>query len=343
MNKSTYDPFSKYIPSVFVICSPFQALCAIAAIRNLEISDYKIILMLGNQQRDYQLLRLLEFYSVEYEKLVLSNFFRRLKYYLPPLISKKSDYKRLFVGDFRQHLFVRVGMCYVSNYSSIVYLDDGVASLPLLNGLTHLTTKMRLFQKLNYAYMALHHINREFNLYTIYDGITNSNYNIRINNFESVFNCISEQSENQRGIYVIGTVLEAYCAGAMITKEQVLSELKVVLNELTINNKDEIKYVAHGRDNGELTRPLCEELNIDFIRPDMTIEMYLLVNRLLPRLIVGFNSTALYNLKKMLPTSTVRNILFLPKKRNNLCIEREYIAEYFERNNIETEERIVAV
>lgn len=34
--------YSKHIPSVFAVSSPFQILCAAAAIKQLEITEYKM-------------------------------------------------------------------------------------------------------------------------------------------------------------------------------------------------------------------------------------------------------------------------------------------------------------
>ena len=36
------NPFEKGIPSLFIVGSPFQALCAIEAIHSFEINEYKV-------------------------------------------------------------------------------------------------------------------------------------------------------------------------------------------------------------------------------------------------------------------------------------------------------------
>ena len=67
MNK-IIDPFSMSTPSVFVVWSPFQILCAVSAIRQFAIKDYLLLVRLyKGDARNQQILNILNKYELRYK------------------------------------------------------------------------------------------------------------------------------------------------------------------------------------------------------------------------------------------------------------------------------------
>lgn len=335
------NPFALSTPSVFVITSPFQAMCCRAAIKNLQIKDYKIIFSLGGTDRNKQTKRFLETYSMQYDILNIHGKFQQLSYYFYALYPRRSKYKRLFIGDFRQHLFIKVGLTLVSDGSPIVCLDDGNITVSLLNNTFRSTPKLQCIELMNSLYKKIRRIEPKKNLYTIYSDISNEKFNIKENNLAGVLTN-KPKYDIKSGIYVIGTYLEIYCSDLKITRNDLLAGIESVFVELKEKySSQQIIYIPHGRDNGQFTKPLCDKFGIDFQRPEMMVELHIAEKQEYPFLIVGFNSSALYNLKKMMPECSVNNILILPQRENPAVLENRSVSKYYQSNDIPCREIIV--
>ena len=119
------QPFQQSTPSIFVVTSPFQALCAFNAIKAFEITDYRFYLALIEDIRNEQLFTLFQQQGIAYEVVNIENLTRsdRLQFLLPHF----SRYKRLFIGDARNISQYFIGLSKVSNGGCMVYLDVVVA------------------------------------------------------------------------------------------------------------------------------------------------------------------------------------------------------------------------
>ena len=71
--------FAKHLPSAYLVASPFQLLCAIEAINEFEIKDYKIVLLLiENSPRNEQLVAMAKTLQLDYEVLYLDTLANEL-------------------------------------------------------------------------------------------------------------------------------------------------------------------------------------------------------------------------------------------------------------------------
>lgn len=335
------NPFEKHRSSVFVICSPFQALCTFATLRNLQIEDYEIIIMKGGIPARYeQLIAFVKRHSLHYEEIKTSPKCILLSY-IKAILRKRSGYERLFIGDFRQPLFLRIGLCYVRDGASLVYLDDGAATVALLKDSYPISLKIRMTDFLNMMYKKMRGVDKEKNLYTIYDNIPNRKFNVKKNVLENV---ILEKCENKvnSGIYIVGAVVELMSKIFAMSCASFLEEMQEIIRSLKKDYPSErCYYIAHGRDDGTLTRPLCEKSDVAFIRPDMMVELYIAQLRECPKLIIGFNSSALYNIRQMMPQCKILNFLIHSNETNSFIKEHESIAEYYRESGIELVERVI--
>ena len=90
------QPFQQSTPSIFVVTSPFQALCAFNAIKAFEITDYRFYLALIEDIRNEQLFTLFQQQGIAYEVVNIENLTRsdRLQFLLPHLKIQKIVYWR---------------------------------------------------------------------------------------------------------------------------------------------------------------------------------------------------------------------------------------------------------
>lgn len=194
---------------------------------------------------------------------------------------------------------------------------------------------------MNTFYKRVRSINQKMNLYTIYSGIPNEKFNIKENSLSGVI-ANNHTSQTKSDIYIIGTYIDIYCSDLKISKENLLAGIESVLVDIKERNASQnIIYVPHGRDNGQDTQPLCERHGIGFERPNLMVELYIAEKKETPFQIIGFNSSALYNLKKMMPDCDIRNILILPRKENPGVTENKSVARFYHSIGIPSEEIIV--
>lgn len=329
------DPFAKHTPSVFVLCSPFQILCAIAAIKQLEIVTYKLFLLLKrNNVRNEQAISLLETFNIPYKRLPYLTRFNFWSSVIKAYSQRRNEYKRLFVGDFRNVSQLYAGLRFVSDNSNVVILDDGNATISILNGVLtepvpkiHVSLLNMITKRRKVVY--------DQNFLTIYSDIANKNFKINKLYLDKV-SCNDNFEKSLKNVYIVGTKVNGFCNALDIPVNTFIQKLGELMHYLRVRFPDEtIYYIPHGRDNNDFGEKLCQQYGCVYSRPDMMIEMELLNLPNPPKAIYGYTSTALYTLKKLFPASKVVNILFDLSEENPAYKRKKSITEYYLRNGIE--------
>lgn len=326
------NPFEKGIPSLFIVGSPFQALCAIEAIHSFEINEYKFLLSLINDPRNKQLFKLLKDQNIKYEivgfdKKIHWNFLYKLSLLRP----RWNKYKRAFIGDYRFRSMFCPAFERLSNNSCIIFLDDGNCNVPLLKGLSQ-----PLYDNASGHFMKALNITRHIScgkyIFTHYADINNCNFHIYSNDFSNLSKSIRDK--NKEGVCIIGTNPERFAWGYGMTIDEFWIEMENILCLIKKENPNkDIYYVPHGRDASSNTYDLCNKHGIRFVRADISVELLLIKMDVIPEIIYGMNSSALYSIRKMMPNIQIKNILFTwPCKflNNHLAI-----AEYYKAHGIE--------
>lgn len=328
------NPFEKHTASVFVVTSPFQALCAIAAIKQLEIKDYMMIAVLPeNEDRNKQLLFFFEKEKIPFTPVAVRNSSTELRLLkIKALLCRRTKYRRLFVGDIRSITELCVGCQFVSNKASVVYLDDGNYTVSVLNGLASFDKK-GLFTKLLSRWRR---ITSYQHLLTIYGDIPNTTFLIESLYLENAFEYKSTHKDKiKKGIYIVGTNLRLYSKCVGITEDQYTLKLEDLFNQLCKEKTDEqIVFIPHGRDSSVYAKSLCEKYNVEFRPSSVMVELELYYQPNPPAVIYGYTSSALFNLKKMYPHTEVYNILFEPTVKGRDYKEYEALSVYYEANGI---------
>lgn len=328
------SPFAHHTPSVFVVCSPFQVLCAVAAIRQLEIKDYKFILTCGNKDnRRQQVINLVDSFDINYEIESVSRL-KIMAKRIAAFIPHKHGFKRLFIGDYRNNIELYYGSQYICDGADIVYLDDGTATVSMLNNTNGNWQKTREEKAIG-RISKLRHLTLYKNLLTIYTDIPNPKYNIAELSLNSIFSQHNHLPE--KDVVVVGTNATMYCKGKDLSEEKLIAIQRELMEQLVKEYPDErIVYIPHGKDKSEYAKLFCQECGCEFRRTELPIEMELIHQPYAPRAIYGFTSSALYNLKKIYPSTRVVNVLYASSnKKTQAYISYRKVSDYYEKNGIE--------
>lgn len=329
------NPFESHRASVFVVTSPFQALCALAAINQLEINDYKIFAVLPHKEsRNQQLIRFLTEQHLDFVPVNTKNSFLRIKLLqLKALFMKNKSYTRLFVGDIRNMTELNIGCCNVSDGSDIIYLDDGNFSVSVLKGIVS-------FKNGKYydLLMRVRNIELHKNLLTIYNDIPSPSYNIEPLFLDNAFKGGKSLSgEKKHGVYVVGTNIGLYCKSVGISEERYIQKLDLFLQYLKNKYPEErIVFIPHGRDKSLYASSLCEKYGLSFMPSSTMVELELSKQPATPLAIYGYTSSALFNLKKLYPSTDVFNILYEAIPAGLAHQEYESWSSYYSGNGIKT-------
>jgi len=328
MNNNAFDSTT---PSVFVVGSPFQALCLVGAIRNLKLTDYKVVVIFYD--RYYQVKNVLDRFGINYELRYVGKYRWRMRWYrITSLIHRKNKYKRLFLGDFRSETLLYFGLQYVSDGADIVYLDDGNATIPLFDGkrttppLGIMDTKyaalMTKFRKISFLKY----------FYSVYTNLPNEKYVIKHNSL-GILNCNTNDVDN-RTVYIIGTNTSIYCKSMNISEATIVKVLETIIQN--IRNKylqTEIIYIPHGKDTSFGVKHLCKQYHVEYKKLDVPVELYF-VDEHIPIAIYSFMSSALYSLKQMFPNSDVYNLYLPPSGKGDTIARKKSVSEYYKKCGI---------
>ena len=294
--KQTEVFFSKGEPSIFIVTSPFQVLCAYSTIINLKITDYLIFVVYAEIDiRKEQVFSCLDYFQLKYRKIKLHDhviiqeifsydFFFRNK--------QKAHYSRAFLGDFRDDIFKPIAFKYLKKNSAIIYLDDGNSSLIHFQELRSTPLKSRIYNMFFSLIAHLRSISLNKYYYTIYSDV--STKMIVKKNELKLFTTNQNQCSCNKS-YFIGTNSSLYISTFNLSQEKFFFYLKTALKKFkeTAHNS-ELYYIPHGKDKIiEDIKPILKEQGFQFLKLNEIIEIYLAQGKIVPIAIAGFMSTAL--------------------------------------------------
>lgn len=295
-------------PAIFCLSgSSFQALCMIEAIHAFEITDYRVLLCLSENEipRKGQIITLLEKHNIAYE-IESVNFTITKTERFKALLPNRNKYKVAFIGDCNNELLIFKAFRYVSDGGTLVYLDDGIATIKFFNGMYQLNNKLRLYYDL---LSKIRRINFDKFFYTVYEGLFDGRH-VCINNNFDFFASQQHKKKSVSCIYIIGSNIKGYCAEMRISPTQFMSILRSIILELKMHfSQESIVLVPHGRETmlKEL-KAMCQEEKIELRMSKISVEMMLLEEKDYPKAVYGFTSSALYNIKKLFPDTNNYNI-----------------------------------
>lgn len=327
--------FAKKTPSLFVINSPLHVLCIVEAIKEFCIEDYYVVFFTKKTEiRNAQTISMLEHFNIRYIRkdlslgLKLHSFFRLL-------FGSSKAYPRVFIPCGLGGIVSVVGVGYLQKKGQMVYIDDGIASIPILKG-----DKNSLVNKFCYLHSSFlklickyKRIELEKYYYTIYSDITTSKITYT-NTFANLKKKLSV-GNHQDGIYFIGTVINRVCELNGIP----LNLFKKILGNLMddaikYNPGKKVYYIPHGRDTSSFIVDFCKLHNVEYCHLDEAVELFFVRNNIHPLAVYGYVSTALLNIKMLMPETKTVN-WYLASRKSILYENRHNISIYYASRGIE--------
>lgn len=330
-----YKPFGKGIPSLFVVSTPLQILNALEAIKEFEIEDYRFLIpFFENETRNQQVFFMLDYYSLPYEKYDIRKY-GKIKM-LADLLnsSKQNKYDRVFIGQYVDIRGKMAAFPYLKKQKGCyVYLDDGAQSYFVLRGISFLNVKDFLLNKAFSLYARFCKCNVSNFFFTSYYDVDTKKL-IYPNKFHFLSRNVGFADVSPY-IYFVGTNSDVYCKVRGFTTSQYYEMVDKVFNDIrNIFPEKQILYIPHGRDKNILIIDYCKQYNIIYKRLDQSIESYLIANSIIPLAIIGFTSSALINIRRIMPQTRVINYsISSGSGLNNIYKELD---SYYEKNGIET-------
>jgi hypothetical protein len=314
--------------TLFLIETPFQALCAFEAINQFEIKsyDFKILYFEAAALRNLENLMIKEgfTYTKEYAPHIILKI-------LPRIFTAPKYYDRIFIGYYYCLTSFALASTDATFKAKIYYLDDGAQTLSIFTSKPPARFNTFRQKAVQYLFMIIYalKLTRKFSFFTIYQ-VRSKKYNIIQNNLTHLRRYIPSENE---GIYILGTnpsVLEF--------KDYSYQELVHQLHKyLKLNYPlHPIYYCPHRRDvNNEAINTLCKELEMTIFDTEVSVEYDFPLKKINPKLIIGFNSNALFTLKMLFPNSRIESVNFTLKS-NSHNESTQLIQNVFKQNGIST-------
>lgn len=309
--------------SLFIINSPFQALCAFEAIYFFKEPDPEFFVFNCDDSKN-KIVKLLDQKGYESKIIPFVGTKQLLK-----VLGKFEHYSRIYIGDYFSYPQYLIAVTLAKRKSLFVYLDDGTATLDLLPSTDRkrysgLSKRALSYRMLN-AKVSLKQIKTLF--YSIFDITKETRLNTVKNNFTLLSSETSSLAKN--GVYIIGTN-----SSVISFKDETYEELLIkLIDNIKCRFPDSpIYYCPHRRDTNNYDG-LLEERSVNLFRTEISVEVDFVTNKINPLLIVGFASTALITLKMIYPSCSVESVRFNIGDEFTTKSIRS-IENYYQENNI---------
>ncbi len=350
--------FAKVTPSCFLVMSPFQILCALEAIAEFDIHDFKFVYVMNSEfiQRNEQMRLMahqMQFQYDEYDMKEISyNDFIKSEGIFSA--HKKGKYDRIFIGDYYATFLLMLSVLYASDSATLLYTDDGNSSISILQGKPRDNRPMGWKQQLTWYKNVYKVQQKERNevqnrlceagvkctnsFFTIYSDVKTKLFSIYPNHLCHLSDRITTKQAENQVVIIVGAALSAYAAQNRIEEIELEAITWKQLSNIRARHADmDIVYIPHGRDTNLNVPHFCDILHMSYQRIEEPIEYYLLKSGMQPKYIYGFNSTALLNLKRIFSAAQVSN-WFIEKEYDNSYYKFfNEVRKYYEQNGIETE------
>ena len=356
MNILSQKAFAKHTPSAFIVASPFQMLCALEAIHEFEIEDFKFVFVLLPDfvKRNEQMFSMAKQLKVNYDLIWLGDkeneYFDWSKDEFK--IQAQGNYERIFIADYHGAYYHIIVPLYAKKGAVIAYLDDGNSSIVFLKGIVKDKKPTNWRKRLNWYrnrknVVELYRQQRVLkalrcmdiqgteSFFTLYNDVRTNKFALYPNRFEHVFQLYKNEEQQQSIVLIVGTAIEAYANAIKVSNELMEGIVWKSLVELrTKYPEDKIVYIPHGRDTDPYIPRFCEMLNIKYEPIEETIETYILASNMQPTAIYSFGSTALYNFHVLYPKAEVVNWIVSTNSKYGVDKQSQTIYKYYEQSGI---------
>lgn len=319
--------FEKQIPSVFVIETPLQAIFAVQAIRDFQINQY--LVLVWETVRFHQVAAVLNYFEIKFQ-IEDMELITNKKEWLKALF-RLSPYKRAFIGFPKMHMLF-CACRYLSSHSTIILLDDGLATVKLFKKGKLLDFDTWFIKPFSWL-TRIKNVTYNKHVYTIFSDLPHHGFHIQRNSMSLLSNI--KEDDKAYEVYIIGTNPSPYSQSIGLDLTEFYSIQKRIMSEIrNIYPSYNLYYIPHGGDVSNVSKEICAETGWHYKKVEMTIEMYFLQKTKMPEKVFGFLSTALYVIKKMFPKMDVTNIAPNGTYHDNISEDHLYLIKYYMKHGI---------
>ena len=306
--------------ALFIISSPFQAICALEAIDYYKITSPHILLF------DTPIIRKMTYPILQdhgetcFLKVTGGGTLAIIKALLKQL--NRNKYDIIFIGDYFSYFHYVTALFMSKRHARYIYLDDGNSTLTIMPPSSRQrgrSKRERKYLQIWDFFSNVKTIKKSF--FSIYDLGEEFPFDVEKNTLSSfVGNNVNVQS----GIYVIGTD-----SSFLHLKDRTYSDYLKALDKYIKESygEENVYYCPHRRDENDFHQ-LVDELGWHYRDSEYGVEIDFLRKNIYPLLVVGFGSTALYTLKKIFSKTSIETIyiVFVEDHMNNAyrAIEKEF-------------------
>lgn len=352
--KNNCKAFQKGLSSLFVITSPLNLLCAVNAIHEFEIVEFRFILLLhrDTNERNNQVFEMMSWFGYPYELYYRDQFSLNDYFSCTNIFSEAQEhlYDRIFMGNYHDVEMLALTTLFASPNSCLLFIDDGNATISALKNHIYDYSKpqggMKLMKWYKNSYLPRQKHRRtiiensykkgyncDFGFYTIYSDIKSRKYVTYPNTLQYVLS--KGNSKNNPCIIIIGGAYASIANQLRISEYELINVMQTLFKTVRCENPDlHVLFIPHGRDNNEDIRTLCKSLDIEYRRINTALEFFMVSANISPIAIYGTMSTALLTLKKLFPNSHVVNWV-LNKKSSPFYQNYKDTSNYFLKHGIE--------
>lgn len=355
INRYTDKAFAKHTSSAFIVASPFQMLCAIEAIHEFEIDDYKFVFVLmKGWKRNEQMFAMAKQFNIDYDLIWLgekwNEYFDWSKDEFK--IQAQGKYSRVFIADYHVAYYHIIVPLYAKKGAVIAYLDDGCSTILFLKGIIKDRKPSNWRKRLNwyknkknlvelYRQRRVIKALRDLDIYgtesfyTIYGNVPTRKFSIYSHSLSYVASMYRRTNLTKPIILVVGTAIDSYANASGIST--ILMESIVWKSLAELRDKfpdDQIVYIPHGRDTDTALKTFCDMLEIKFLSLNESIETYMLSSNYSLIAIYGYGSQSLYNFRQLYPNIEIHNWIVSSKSRYGVDIQSQVIYKYYEQSGI---------
>lgn len=307
--------------NLFIIRSPLQVLNAYEAIAHFDLKN-NVFLIVQNHldKNNVQMRDMLA--MCEYEELIemppsKSNYFR---YVALTRKLKKHAYNFIFfgnLGSFQKLLLANL------EYGKSYLLEDGTSTLVFHKELCEEKQPIS-WRDMRFLFSGLH-IKRKKPVayFTIFDLERKGEEEI----LQHGFNCLKKAKcdvfASVEEVYFLG---QCFVSADVVSYEAYLYYLQRVKNDF-LNEK--IVYIPHRAETITTELRTLEDEHFRILENNMPIEMYFISNKIKPKYVVSFYSTALFTLAKIFDKTIVKSYAICEKDLKAKRKESALLVQYF--------------
>jgi len=315
--------------ALFIIDSPFQALCAFDAIFHYGISEAHFAIQEDDVVAEKTLPLICQkgkVHILKKEKAEISTmkWVKRTRDALP------KTFHTVFIGDYYSYWQYLVASFATNFKAEMIYLDDGNSTLSIIppESRTRGFGRGKLWFGILDFYNNVRFIKKH--LYTIFDLGDHCPIPYTYHDFSALTEK-NIKSCTKKGVYVIGINSEKVVLRNSTYKNYLL-QLNAWINK---NFASEPVYFCPHRMDPTDFKPLIKQLDWKLFHTQNSVEIDFFRQGIMPLLIIGFGSTALYTLKKMYPNSDVKTVsMDFEDEELNVCYQA--IEVHYRKQGIET-------